>query len=93
MPMFGDGSGTGTGGTISVPDSPQLMWSAAWNVVVYRFSSNYKELNTLLLALQTMRQYSEIDKIRHTTVFYFTDNTVTYYIGPLDPRQKNLCTN
>ena len=28
-----------------------------------------------------MRQYSEVDKIRHTTVFYFTDNTVTYYIG------------
>ena len=95
--MFGDGSDTGTGRTISAPDSPQLMWSAVWNLVIYRFTSNYKELNTLLLALQTLRRYSDLKRIRQTTVFYFTDNTVTYYIGAsgssAEPKLHDLISN
>ena len=40
VPMFGDGSGTGTGGTISCPDQPRLMWSATWELRTWAFTSN-----------------------------------------------------
>jgi hypothetical protein len=45
-------------------------------------TSNWKELNTLLLTLQQLQS----DPVRRaavqgTTVFYFTDNEVTYYIA------------
>ena len=79
--MFGDGSGTGTGVTISVPEDQPLVWSVVWDVVVYKFTSNFKELHTLLLSLQNLRLYGDLNTIRHSTVFYFTDNTVTYYIA------------
>ena len=81
VPMYGDGSGTGTGGTISVPGSSPLMWSAVWNAVVYRFTSNIKELSTLLLSLRNLRDYEDLNTIWNSTVFYFTDNSVTYHIA------------
>ena len=48
---------------------------------MYKFTSNFKELKTLLLSLQNLRLYGDLNTIRHSTVFYFTENTVTYYIG------------
>lgn len=49
---------------------------------MYKFSSNWKELKTLhqtLLHLSTLAP----DEIRGTTVFYFTDNSTTYWIAQL----------
>ena len=41
--------------------------------------------------------YSDLKKIRQTTVFYFTDNTVTYYIGASgsssEPKLHELISN
>ena len=78
--MFGDGSGTGTGGTLQIPESPLLMWSAVWNVTVFAATSNYKELNTLRLSLLHLERNGEPSKYVGTTVFYFTDNSTTYFI-------------
>ena len=78
IPMYGDGSGTGTGGIISVPGSSPLMWSVVWNAILYLLTSNFKELNTLLLSLWNLRDYGDLDTIWHLTVFYFTENKVTY---------------
>jgi hypothetical protein len=78
IPTFGDGSGMGTGGTIQYPDEPMKMWTGAWSPRVWHFSSNWKELRTLLATLQ----HAEKDNkpIGGSTLFYFTDNLVTYYI-------------
>jgi hypothetical protein len=78
--MWGDGSGTGTGGTFVLPDGLLQMWKGKWLPVVYAFSSNWKELATLKLSLERVRDAGK-DKIRGTTVFYFTDNSTTYWIG------------
>jgi len=78
--MFGDGSGTGTGGTLQIPRNPLYMWSAVWSISIFPFSSNYKELNTLCLSLLHLQQHGKREDYEETTVFYFTDNSVTYYI-------------
>jgi hypothetical protein len=78
--MWGDGSGTGTGGTFTVPDGPLRMWKGKWSPVVYRFSSNWKELMTLKLSLLHI-QKEDPESIRGTTVFYFTDNSSVYWIS------------
>jgi hypothetical protein len=80
VPMWGDGSGTGTGGTFLLPDGPLQMWKGKWVPVVYDFTSNWKELATLKLSLERAIQAGEA-KLRGTTVFYFTDNSTTYWIG------------
>jgi hypothetical protein len=49
IPSFGDGSGTGTGGTLGLPNQPLRMWMAQWSLTVFSFSSNWKELKTLQL--------------------------------------------
>ena len=54
-PNWGDGSGTGTGGTLSLLDQPLRMWQGQWDPIVYRFSSNWKELKTLLLTLEQLK--------------------------------------
>jgi hypothetical protein len=77
--MWGDGSGTGTGGTFVLPNGPLQMWKGKWLPVVYKFSSNWKELATLKLSLEHLRDAAE-DSIRGTTIFYFTDNSSTYWI-------------
>jgi len=78
---FGDGSGTGTGGTreaLGSDPTPLEMWMGTWSNSVHSFSSNWKELKTLELTLS--RELARGDGIaRHTTLFYFTDNMVTYY--------------
>lgn len=46
---------------------------------MYRFSSNWKELTTLLLTLEHI-QHGTPNDVENTTVFYFTDNSTTYWI-------------
>ena len=54
---FGDGSRTGTGGTIQVlghdgPCPVMEAWMGTWCRVVHSFSSNWHELQTLVHALE-----------------------------------------
>lgn len=80
IPTFGDGSGTGTGSTWTLPDGPLKMLKGKWSVGVFKFSSNWKELTTLRLTLEALLE-EPIEEVTGTTVFYFTDNLVTYWIG------------
>jgi hypothetical protein len=77
--MWGDGSGTGTGGTFVVPKGPLRMWKGKWTPCVYKFSSNRKELMTLKLSLLHIENENP-ESVRGTTVFYFTDNSSVYWI-------------
>jgi hypothetical protein len=98
---WGDGSGTGTGGTSetlgpqesSSSVKPMTTWMGAWAPHVHRFSSNWRELRTLVWSLERhVRKteeshllYGDGSDTQHVdlqggTVFYFTDNLVTYYV-------------
>lgn len=79
VPTFGDGSGTGTGGTFHLPFATLRMWKATWGIQVYHFTSNHKELSTLRLTLEHIKSTSPTS-VRHTTLFYFTDNSCTYWV-------------
>jgi hypothetical protein len=79
IPRFGDGSGTGTGGTLGLPNQPLRMSMAQWSLTVFSFSSNWKELKTLQLTLQQLLETNEA-AARGSTIFYFTDNSTTYWI-------------
>jgi hypothetical protein len=49
VPSFGNGSGTGTGGTVQYREiEPFDMWMDVWSPRVYHFTSNWKEMRTLL---------------------------------------------
>ena len=80
IPTWGDGSGTGTGGTLSLPNQPLQMWQGQWTPTIYKFSSNTKELATLLLTMQHLRNSASSD-LKGSTIFYFTDNSTTYYVA------------
>jgi hypothetical protein len=80
VPAWGDGSGTGTGGTFAIPDAPLKMWKGKWNPCVYQFSSNWKELSTLHVTFECLLQ-EEPAALQGTTVFYFTDNSTVYWIS------------
>jgi hypothetical protein len=87
IPTWGDGSGTGTGGTYQLPRGgtfeeckPLKMWKGKWSPIVYKYSSNWKELQTLNLTLQRLEE-DDPTSIRGTTVFYFTDNSTVYWIS------------
>ena len=85
---WGDGSGTGTGGTTEVyplsrgrleVDGPAIeLWMGIWRVNSRPNSSNWKELKTIQRALQHERAHPQ--RVRGSTVFYFTDNLVSYYV-------------
>jgi hypothetical protein len=80
IPSFGDGSGTGTGGTVQYYVShPMERWKAVWDVPVMRMkrSSNWKEVATLRLTLQ--RAKAQKARVQGCTFFYFTDNIFTYF--------------
>jgi len=79
VPTWGDGSGTGTGGTLGLPDAPLEMWMGQWAPVIFSYSSNWKELKTLHLTMIRMQEHY-VEEVRGATVFYFTDNFVTYCI-------------
>ena len=49
--MWGDGSGTVSGGTFVVPCGPLKMWKGWWSPFVLKLSSNWKELSILKLSL------------------------------------------
>jgi hypothetical protein len=85
---WGDGSGTGAGGTLHTTEAdqptfrvgPAAMWLGQWRPFVHHSTSNYKEMRTLLTALELI----DGDPTRKaacfgTTLFYFTDNSVTYF--------------
>ena len=79
VPTYGDGSGTGTGGTLALPSQPLEMWMGQWSPVVFKFTSNWKELKTLHVTLRQLRAKPR-RTIAGTTIFYFTDNSTTYWI-------------
>jgi hypothetical protein len=80
VPTFGDGSGTGTGGTIQIKDSPLQLWMGTWSPSSFLRTSNWKELKTLLLTLQALAANNS-EAVRGATLFYFTDNSGTYWIS------------
>ena len=80
IPTWGDGSGTGTGGTIQIPKMSLRMWKGTWDPFVFHFTSNWKELTTLLeTILIIVREAPHM--LTEATIFYFTDNSVTYWIA------------
>ena len=79
VPSFGDGSGTGTGGTFQLPDGQLKMWKGKWHPCVHHYSSNWKELNTLKVSLDRMLE-TQAPGLQGCTLFYFTDNSTTYWI-------------
>jgi hypothetical protein len=82
VPTFGDGSGTGTGGTFKLPNDVKLqMWKGKWRPSVYHFPSVWKELATLEETLLRLRASLATNSVQGTTVFYFTDNSGVYWIA------------
>jgi hypothetical protein len=80
---YGDGSGSGTGGTIQVlgqKDNSGALdaWMGTWTPRALPFSSNWKELWTLVHTLE--REVGGTGRLHNSTLFYFTDNIITYYI-------------
>jgi hypothetical protein len=80
---WGDGSGTGTGGsfnqvsnTLSTSLEPLHTWMGVWNPSVLHFSSNWKELRTLLLSME--RLLHDQVSVTNQVLWYLTDNQVTY---------------
>ena len=55
------------------------MWKGKWKPCVYHYSSNWKELSTLRLTLLQIRDSGK--SVDGMTVFYFTDNSTTYWIS------------
>jgi hypothetical protein len=78
--MWGDGSGTGTGGTFVIPGGPLRMWKGHWSVAEFSFFLNWKEQSTLKISLLRIRD-DDAEAVRGTTVFYFTNNSTTYWIA------------
>jgi hypothetical protein len=99
---WGDGSGTGTGGTFEEVQHSSIptidTWMGTWATHVASFDSNWRELRTLLWTMERLnRKATPAQESGHVsflaksarpaqgsveggTLFYFTDNMVTYYI-------------
>lgn len=84
--QWGDGSGTGTGGTTEfyevseaeVQASPHMeLWMGVWGAKSKDHTSNWKEARTILEALRRERGS---DRLRGRMVFAMTDNLVSYYV-------------
>jgi hypothetical protein len=78
VPSMGDGSGTGTGGTVLYDDVDFEMWMGTWSPRLYRFSAVWKEMRTLLATLERAWERQQTNLLG-VTFFYFTDNMATYY--------------
>jgi hypothetical protein len=79
---WGDGSGTGTGGTseaLNQPPGRLETWMGTWETHVRHYDLNWRELRTLLHKMERKVTQGE-EELRGLTPFYFTDNMVTYYI-------------
>jgi hypothetical protein len=78
VPSFGDGSGTGTGGTVQYHEGePFEMWLGTWHPRAFHFSANWKEMRTLQATLERARDTQQ--DVRGVTFFYFTDSSTVYY--------------
>ena len=80
---WGDGSGTGTGGTInflslnSDHDNTELdIWMGTWDGTVVTASSNWKEMCTLKQTLENEKMRGG-ERVRNRRLLYCTDNLVT----------------
>jgi hypothetical protein len=80
VPTWGDGSGTGTGGTFTVSDGPLKMWNGKWSPCVYQISSNCTELVTLKLTLGQLLDEG-LTLMIGIMVFYSTNNSTIYQIA------------
>jgi hypothetical protein len=82
--LGGGGSGSGSVGTFEWMDSgkgvlPKMeAWMGACNCSIHSFTSNWRELRTVVETLN--REEMIFNKLRIRMVFYFTDNEVTYNI-------------
>ena len=81
---WGDGSGSGMGGTSQFfrkdLTCPVTQWRGSWDFSVNSFTSNWRELKTILFALHRLVRDKPADEIRDTLSFVFTDNRVSYWI-------------
>jgi hypothetical protein len=79
---FGDGSGTGSGGTVEFvgahgnPTDPSESWMGTWTPLVSGHSSNWRELRTVVEILRM--EPLTTSRFRSRRLFYFTDNSTTY---------------
>jgi hypothetical protein len=78
---WGDGSGTGTGGTYErlIEEGLMQTWMGTWAPHVQKYDSNWRELRTLLGTLERLLTKDD-GYVRSGTLFYFTDNSSVYYI-------------
>jgi hypothetical protein len=78
---WGDGSGTGTGGTIErlSEEGTMQIWMGTWAPHVQVYDSNWRELRTLLGTLERLLVKKD-SYVRGGTLFYFTDNSSVYFI-------------
>ena len=81
---WGDGSGTGAGGTFNTLSPPIIsevvtldVWKGVWSPHVGTFTSNWKEMRTLLQSLHNEKALGGA-RIQNRRLLYFTDNMVTY---------------
>ena len=83
---WGDGSGTGTGGSTELyalspkehDTNPNTeLWMGTWQMKAALESSNWKEAMTVL---HSLRQERGLGRAKGATIFYITDNLVSYYI-------------
>ena len=81
---WGDGSGTGAGGTFNLTSSSDTsdlttltIWKGVWGSQVASFSSNWKELRTLLFTLEHEKSLGG-ERVKGRRLLYFTDNMVSY---------------
>ena len=79
---WGDGSGTGTGGTINfltIQDQDEHIkldvWMGTWNGTMVQSTSNWKEMRTLLQTLQN-EAIKGGTRVKHRRLIYCTDNMV-----------------
>ena len=81
---FGDGSGSGMGGTHQLFDekgpSTLVQWRGVWDISVNTFTSNWKELRSILLAIERLDSRSTGPILAGSSLVLFTDNLVSYYI-------------
>ena len=79
---WGDGSGTGTGGTINFLDLNKHnepirldVWMGTWSGTVVQSTSNWKEMCTLKQTLQNEMNNGQ-KRVQHRRLIYCTDNMV-----------------
>ena len=81
---WGDGSGTGAGGTFNLVSPHQIpmaitldVWKGVWSPQAATFTSNWKEMRTLLQTLEHEKSTNGI-RVKGRRLLYFTDNMVLY---------------